>query len=318
MSGNEPDPRPDFPAPEQPGTAAPPGYQPPPPFAPPGSGYPGAGYPPGPGYQPGQYPPGPGYAPSPGQYPPPGYPPQYPPPGAQAYPPPGHQPPGYPPPGQPAGHGQPGPYQYSGYRPPAGPARPRGVLRRRSVLIAASVVAVFAVVGAVAATQGGTSKPKAVAHRLALPASFAGYSQVDDQQVADDLRAGLVRSNPGFADAYRRAQIGLYQSAAGGQLVAVAMPASVIPQASRSALARDPGSVAAARLTENGAATEADFPAGPLGGSLKCGPHATGEAAVCAWADAATVGLVLTADQSQADANQAAADTLSLRNAAEH
>ena len=60
-----------------------------------------------------------------------------------------------------------------------------------------------------------------------------------------------------------------------------------------------------------------DYPAGPLGGVLRCGtgPLGGGTATACAWADSSTVGAVLTPQGGSVAS--LAGTTLDLRNAAE-
>jgi hypothetical protein len=59
------------------------------------------------------------------------------------------------------------------------------------------------------------------------------------------------------------------------------------------------------------------YPAGPLGGVLRCGtgPLGGGTAAACAWADSSTVGAMLTPQGGSVES--LAGTTLDLRNAAE-
>jgi hypothetical protein len=186
--------------------------------------------------------------------------------------------------------------------------------------VAAAVAAAFALggpsdgVGTVAAP--GTAATSPGSHTLALPASVGGLTLLTDgtsRQVGRDMRQQMSAANPAAAAVYAHALVGVYESAGSSKrVIFVGFAAADAPE-----LGPDIASPAAADGVMVGAhvADASPFPAGPLGGAMRCGLMSTG-VPICAWADGASLGMVV--DGSSRSAAQAAATTRALRGAAEH
>lgn len=256
--------------------------------------YPAGGYPPGPAapYPPGSYPPDP-----PGHYPPGGYPPG--------------QPGGYPPAGYPAGAG---PRQWAPGMPPGPPPR----RRRTGLIVAASIGGVLVLVVVALAVIGlaagpGTGPPQATATKsgaapsaapeartLSLPGSAAGYHRMSGN-VAQRLVARMRQQAAGqaapagrtWARAFQQAKISLY-TRPGQQLIFMGFSTAGNPQLS-ALLRRSPSTGLDGFFAGAGAANTKDFPAGPLGGILRCGvaSRAGTQLTICAWTDPSVLGVTM-------------------------
>lgn len=271
---------------------------------------------PPPSYQPPPSQQPPSYQPPPSHQPPSYQPPEY-------QPPPAYQPPPYGPP--PAFGGQAGPEPSAQY-PAAGPdwqhpyaqqwpapQPPQPSHTRRNVLIAVAVVVVLAAagIGSYFAFRGGSGS----SNRLALPTSFAGFSQEHDataSRVERTLRG--IGANAGGQEkrVFDASTIAVYQkdSDVSNRLIAFALPTSKVPHGQGGT----PTEITAGLLSYMGS----DVPegaAGPHGGSSRCGATSVGAASetACAWSDPSTTGMLVSVGGSPLSPSQLGRVELALR-----
>jgi hypothetical protein len=239
-----------------------------------------------PGSQPGYPPPAPsGYSPPA----PSGYSPGY----SPGYPPPVHPPAGFGPPSPAAGFGPPPPSWppgagYPGQWPPAPEPPTSHTTRTVLISVAAAVVVAAAATGTYLAVSGDSSP-----RRVAVPASFDGYSQLGNataRRVESSIRAlGSAAGGTPAKQIFDAASIGVYSHNTGDvpALIVLAMPNGSVPSGSHTDVARD---LLAAAVPENVAVDP-----GTHGGSARCGQptSATVAETMCAWSDPKTTGLVV-------------------------
>ncbi|MFL6055182.1 MAG: hypothetical protein ACJ72W_20075 [Actinoallomurus sp.] len=172
-----------------------------------------------------------------------------------------------------------------------------------------------------AATAAPSGAPEATptdpAHSIGLPASVGDYRRITGS-VADRLAQNMRKSMGKSGSTYAKAKIGIYlkKGDAGQPLVFVGRSGGDIPDLAAELRARSASEEVDSISMGMGVTDTSDFPAGPLGGVLRCGKGVTGGNAACAWADGSVVGMVLTPTNS--DPVSLGATTLALRNAAEH
>ncbi|MFD8479301.1 hypothetical protein [Kitasatospora sp. NPDC059673] len=183
-----------------------------------------------------------------------------------------------------------------------------------------TAAAVALAVLAVSAMDGEVERRK-----VALPAEFAGLSQVTEDQDLARLRAAYESDN---AKRYvpRSIQVVAYgppgaTGLAEAELLAVAMSGSV-PDAAEAATRMLGGySPTDATTLRDGTAVTGlrTFDPGPLGGAIACAllRDTDREVPVCAWADGSTLGS-LTDGTAGLTLNELAARTRELRERAEH
>ncbi|GAA4607459.1 hypothetical protein GCM10023195_28340 [Actinoallomurus liliacearum] len=118
--------------------------------------------------------------------------------------------------------------------------------------------------------------------------------------------------------AYANAKVAIYLKDGDSRrsLVLVGMAADDVPELATELRSRSPSEEVDATFMGMGITDTSDFPAGSLGGILRCGRTPTGGGAACAWADGSVLGMALTPLSS--DVVSLGATTLALRNAAEH
>jgi len=278
--------------------------QQPQPFGAPGQPQPGASWPPPPPVQP--------Y----GGPPPSGYPQQYP------YPQPGQS--QYPQPGQP-NYGA--PYGYpAGMNPVGGPPPMR---KRRTGLIVALSIAGVLVLSVVALAIIGTNQKKkedkAVSgppRSLVAPTASGTYKLVTGtvaDRVAESMKSAMT-GKAGGRGLYDNAKIGIYSNPPGAdpKLIFLGLSTADSP-ALRESLKRSSASAQVDAAFLGAGITDAqDFPAGALGGVMRCG-HTDNSGTtlhMCVWGDHATLGMVLPIDAS--DDAGAAAIAATFRGNAEH
>lgn len=202
--------------------------------------------------------------------------------------------------------------------------------KRRTWLIIGLSVAVAAVLAVVSSivvlNNGGTNSSSAshtpIVHTITLPASVAGYTRMTGnvaERLAAAARAGMMKESHGWASAYAAAKIGFYTKVGVSpyRLVFIGFSAAdsaKVASALRSQTASD-------RLDSvflgAGVANTQDFPAGPLGGTLRCG-RATRNAVpftVCAWTDSSVLGSLW---QNGISPTRLAEVALAFREVAEH
>lgn len=237
--------------------------------------------------------------------------------------------------GNPHGAGNPS------YGPGGEPPKKRHAVRIIGVAIVAVVVVLGVVAGVIGASSRGdksadaspaspaSASPSAAGadvpqHTIKVPKTFGGYRRITGD-VADRLTQTMRKSmdkegNGKYAGLYAKAKIAIYakKSDATQTLVFIGLASSDGPAVARELKSTSPSDEADAAFVGMGIGQTKDFPAGPLGGVLRCGAgsmEGSGMAA-CTWADSSTAGLVLVPESRNATA--LAGSTLKLRNAAEH
>jgi hypothetical protein len=211
------------------------------------------------------------------------------------------------------------------------------------VLCLAAAVVVLGGLGiAVGASSGGGKNPVAAAstpasstsstpsagsgdvpHSITVPKSVGDYTQLTGSiadRLAQSMRKSMGETSGKYAAVYAKAKIAIYGKQGDVQrpLVFVGLSGSDSPELGTELRSSPPSDEVDSTFLGMGIGDAKDYPAGPLGGVLRCGKGqiATGTAAACAWADSSTVGVVMTPTVS--DVTALARTTLDLRNAAEH
>jgi hypothetical protein len=285
---------------------------------------------------------GPAPAPAPGPYggPPPGPGPYGPPPGPY-----GGQPgygntqPG--PYGGPAGPGGPDTQGMWSYGPGAGPPKKSHKGLVTGIVIAGAVVVLGGAAVAVGVASSGDDKPAAatsgvpsassaptspvdsgVPHSIVVPKSVGDYRQMNGSvadRLASTMRKSMGQSADGYAEVYAKAKIAIYTKNGNTQrpLVFVGLVGDDSPQLAAELKSNSPSKEVDSTFLGMGINNAKDYPAGPLGGALRCGSGSVGagNATACAWADSSTVGMLIETGGSGVPA--LAKTTLDLRNAAE-
>lgn len=220
---------------------------------------------------------------------------------------------------------------WAGLPSPNDAAPPR---RHRTALVVALVVTgVIVAAGAVAtigliALRNGTgtavaSKPTAVQRTVVTPDSVDGYTIMTGnvaERAAAQAREGAVKAAPGWQRDAAAMKVGVYtqQGHAGVGLVFIGLAAHEAPDFAAQLRSQSPSGTADDFLLGLGISNATDFPAGPLGGVLRCG-HATPngvDIGGCIWVDASTAGMFIIPGASPDSSNAAVA--LAFRHAAEH
>jgi hypothetical protein len=207
----------------------------------------------------------------------------------------------------------------------AAPRSPR--LIRPGFIVAAVIVAVVIAAGVatdrLAAGSSGHSTAAGANRTLSFPASFASFTLQNDQtdqQAATDLRAALSADAPAYADAYSHAQIGIYAPTplSDRRLIVIGLSGADSPATQSELDSGAPDAVVDSIMLGARVPNATPVDAGALSGSMRCGTvtAAANPVAVCAWADRSTFALVV--DATTTDLHTAAANTLALRDAAEH
>ncbi|HEV7192852.1 MAG TPA: hypothetical protein VGN35_06540 [Jatrophihabitantaceae bacterium] len=218
----------------------------------------------------------------------------------------------------PAGYGPPAPYPAPpGYAAPLGYAAPPGYpvppppnTRRPLVLIVVGLL-VLVVVGV--ATAIALRPSSRHADRVPAPSSFGAYHRLDTAQagqVEQSIRS-FGNSVPAARSFYDAASIATYASDGTDQpsLILVVVRASTVAAMGAT------GTQATVDNLLAGSTTDSErFAPGPNGGAMNCGGAQFGATSetMCAWADAKTVGLVLSLEP-PLDHAAAAAVTLAAR-----
>lgn len=241
---------------------------------------------------------------------PPGYgPPQYGPP--VSGPPPPYGPPQY---GPLPSYGAPA-YGPPPYAPPPAPHRRTGLWIGLGV---GALVLVLVVAAAAIAVVGGSSRRTGPTRSLSIPAHFGDHNLVTGS-VADDVRArvqdNILAGGSTTAKILGKAQVAAYDPVSDGEPSIVFLGIKAGDSSTNAEMLHNGTDRAHTNQFLNGAdATDiAEYDAGPLGGSLKCG-SVSGQTTICVWADFSTLGFSEFFDESGSDA---AADMLALRTAAE-
>jgi hypothetical protein len=159
--------------------------------------------------------------------------------------------------------------------------------------------------------------PSDTPHTIDVPASAGGYKRVTGS-VADRLTKSMRKTLGTAGTAYANAKLGIYFKNADSQksLIFIGMSGQDVPDLAEELRSRSPSEEVDSTFMGMGITDTSDFPAGPLGGTLRCGKRPAGEGAACAWADHSVLGMVMTPLSS--DTVSLGATALALRNAAEH
>lgn len=229
------------------------------------------------------------------------------------------------------GNGQPpGPRRMARHQPPK--PRRTGLIIGVCAATVAVLVALGAGFNAVKSSLGLTSPSpgaspagSATAHTLTRPASAAGYTRLTgnvgrrlETEVRQQARRGAAKVSPAWATAFTRAQIGLYsQPGTDSRLIFFGFSARGTPTIASILRAQAPSAGLDSFFLGAGVASTHDFPAGLLGGVLRCGTTNQSQTrlTMCAWDDSSVLAAVAGAGISQ---RALARVTLAFRNAAEH
>jgi hypothetical protein len=171
-----------------------------------------------------------------------------------------------------------------------------------------------------------SSSPSAVEagvpHSIVVPRSVGDYRQMTGSvadRLASTMRKSMGQSQGAYAEAYSKAKIAIYSKDGDSAhpLIFVGMSGNDSPAIANELKSRSASEEVDSTFLGMGLGDAKDYPAGPLGGVLRCGtgPLGGGTAAACAWADSSTVGAVLTPESGSVVS--LAGTTLDLRNAAE-
>jgi hypothetical protein len=171
-----------------------------------------------------------------------------------------------------------------------------------------------------------SSSPSAVdaglPHSIVVPRSVGDYRQMTGSvadRIAATMRKSMGQSQGAYAEAYSKAKIAIYSKNgdAAHPLIFVGMAGNDSPAIANELKSRSASEEVDSTFLGMGLGDAKDYPAGPLGGVLRCGtgPLGAGTAAACAWADSSTVGAVLTPQSGEVES--LAGTTVDLRNAAE-
>lgn len=210
------------------------------------------------------------------------------------------------------------------------------------VVVAAAVIVLGGAAAAVGVASSGDDKKSAsasgvaspssaptspvdsgVPHSIVTPASVGPYKRLNGSlanRLASTMRKSMGASGDSqYADVYRTAKIAIYSKDGDTErpLIFVGLQGSDSPQIAEELKSNSPSQEVDATFLGMGIGDAEDYPAGPLGGALRCGTGAVGagNAAACAWADSSTVGMVIQTGGN--DVKALSKTTLDLRNSAE-
>ena len=230
----------------------------------------------------------------------------------------------------PGGGEPPGARQMPGQRPPT--KRRIGLVIGVCAAVLVALVALGAGFNAVKSRLGlttpspGASPAGSVTPRsLTRPASAAGYTRMTgkvgqrlETEVRQQAQHGAAKVSPAWARAFRNAQIGLYSEPGGGsRLIFFGFSARGTPAIASILRSQSPSTGLDSFFLGAGVKNTHDFPAGLLGGVLRCGVSRQGEVplTMCAWDDSSVLAALAGASISE---RELARVTLEFRNASEH
>lgn len=207
---------------------------------------------------------------------------------------------------------------------------------RAGLIIGVAVVAVIAVVGVFVAVVGASSgddkladgsppsvSPSAVeaARAIKVPRTFGGYRRLTGgtaDRTAQSMRKSMNEDGKD-ADLYAKAKIAIYAKTSDStqELFFIGLSSSDNPAIAQELKSNSPSEEADSAFIGMGIGDPKDYPAGPLGGVLRCGVTTTQgiTETACAWADSSTSGITVVANSRNTKA--LASTTLKLRTAAE-
>ena len=217
---------------------------------------------------------------------------------------------------------------------PSGPDPTRPKSRQTGLIIGASAAAaiVIIVVGLLAATghmgssgsrtrPGGSTSPATAVHTLTLPMTAAGYTHMTGNVGKRLAAATRKRAEKGagnvsgpWASAYAAAPIGFYSKPGASPIVFIGFSVGRTPQVASILCSQSPAQGLDSFFLGAAVASTKDFPAGPLGGVLRCG-HANATVILCAWDDSSVLVVLAEADT---NSSKLARVALAFRTVAEH
>ena len=209
------------------------------------------------------------------------------------------------------------------------------------IVVAAAVIVLGGAAAAVGVASSGDDKKPAAAssaaspsgaptspvdsgvpHSIVVPTSVGDYKRLNGgvaNRLASTMRKAMGESGDGYADVYRSAKIAIYTKDGDTQrpLIFVGLQGSDSPQIAEELKSHSASQEVDSTFLGMGIGDAEDYPAGLLGGALRCGTGAVGagNAGACAWADSSTVGMVIQTGGN--DVKALAKTTLDLRNSAE-
>jgi hypothetical protein len=160
--------------------------------------------------------------------------------------------------------------------------------------------------------------PTSTTLTLTLPTSVSGYTR-STGSVADRLtttmRESMIKASPEEAEAFAKAKLGLFTK--GDQrLIFIGVQGSDSPSFASELANKSPSDEVDSMFLGANVSDATDYPAGPLGGTLRCGKGTSNgtPVAMCGWADSSVAALVLVPGMQPADL---APITLAFRTASE-
>jgi len=196
------------------------------------------------------------------------------------------------------------------------------------ICIATAIVVVVIVVGLLATAgpsgKGGSGSRPVAVHTLTMPTAAAGYTHLTGN-VGRRLVAAVRRRaqnaaavyGPSWSAAYTTAKIGFYTKAGATPVVFIGFSVLETPLLASILGSETPSEGLDQFFLGSGVSSTKDFPAGSLGGVLRCGQEsrASGPATFCAWGDLSVLGVLVKANTPEAELARVA---LAFRYAAEH
>ncbi|HZE31815.1 MAG TPA: hypothetical protein VE198_10305, partial [Actinoallomurus sp.] len=163
-----------------------------------------------------------------------------------------------------------------------------------------------------------------VPHSLTVPRSVGIYRRLTGSvadRITKTMRKSMEQSEDGAenADVYTKARFAIYTKDGDVQhmLIFVGMSGADSPAIAEELKSDPPSEEVDSMFVGMGIGDAKDYPAGRLGGALRCGkgPMSGTTATACAWADSSVAGLLIAPGSGSAPA--LAKTTLDLRNSAE-
>jgi hypothetical protein len=163
-----------------------------------------------------------------------------------------------------------------------------------------------------------------VPHSLTVPSSVGTYRRLTGSvadRITKTMRKSMEQSGDGAdnADVYTKARFAIYTKNGDLQhmLIFVGMSGADSPAISEELKSNSSSGEVDSMFVGMGLGDAKDYPAGRLGGTLRCGkgPMSGTTATACAWADSSVAGLLIAPGTGSAPA--LAKTTLDLRNSAE-
>jgi hypothetical protein len=217
-------------------------------------------------------------------------------------------------------YGQPAPG--SGYQvlmPPGGRRRSRRLVIGLIVGGLVVVAVIAAVAYAVVHPKGRDQQFSLATHSITVPTSAAGYTQLTSPDAQDLGSRALTGLQATGSKAWEHAKFGVYGKGAGVTPKMFFLAVSAKDNSRLKSELRRQSTVDFSKGVMQGAGItdDAEYPAGPLGGVLRCGhlPVAAGVMATCTWVDGSTIGVIYLPNGTLTDA---ATVSLAVRSAAEH